>query len=97
MAVGAHQYLSRPDIAVLGQDLVADAANIAADVVKLGNALVPDEVPHLLLVRGGLGRLGRHAMIKDDRDTVRIPDVRLPAGIAEDLVELVDDQRRVLV
>ena len=52
--VGADHHLPGLHIAVLGQDLVADAAFVAADVVELRDALRGDELADLLLVRGGL-------------------------------------------
>src|ERR1019366_4770181 len=72
--VRAHHDLSRSDVAILRQDLVADAAHVATDVVKLPDTLGADELAHLLLVGGGLRRLRRHAMIKDHCDTARVPD-----------------------
>ena len=45
---------SRADITVFRQDLVADAAFVAADVMEFLDALLGDEFTHLLLVGGCL-------------------------------------------
>ena len=85
------------DVAVLGQDLVADAALVAADVVELGDALLADELAHLLLVGGGLRAFGRDAVVEDDGDLGWVPDLGIQAGTLVDLLELVEHQRGVLV
>jgi hypothetical protein len=76
---------------------VADAPLVAADVVELRDALRPDKLAHLALVRCGLGALRRHAVIEDDGDLLRVPDARFESRPVEDLRELVDHERRVLV
>ena len=73
VAVGAHHHVAGPDVAVLGQDLVADAAPVAADVMELGDAVLGRELAHQLLVGGGLGALGRHPVVEDDGDPRRRP------------------------
>ncbi len=50
VGVGAHDHRAGADVAVLGQDLVADPALVSADVVEAGDALLGHELPDLLLV-----------------------------------------------
>jgi hypothetical protein len=76
VGVGAHDDRAGPDVAVLGEDLVADAALVAADVVEAGDAVLRHELADLLLVARGLGGLGGHPMVEDDGD-LREPDHRL--------------------
>ena len=97
VAVGADHDAARPHVAELGQDLVADAAAVAADVVELGDPLLGHEVADLLLVAGRLRAFGRHAVVEDDGDPGRVPDLGLEPRVLVDLVELVDDQGAVLV
>ncbi len=97
VAVRADHHRPGQDVAVLRQDLVADAALVAADIVELADALLGHELAHLLLVGGGLGALGRDAVIEDDRDPLRVPDLGVQAGALIDLLELVEDQGRILV
>ena len=97
VAVGADDHVARPHVAVLRQDLVADAAAVAADVVELRDAVLGHEAPDQLLVRGGLGSLRRDPVVEDDGDAGGVPGLRLAARALVDLLELVDDQRRVLV
>ncbi len=97
MAVGADHDVARPDIAEFGKDLVADAALVAADVMEFADPLLGHEIPDLFLVAGCLGTFGRHAVIEDDGDLARIPDLGFEPRVLVDLVELVDDQGPVLV
>ena len=97
VAVGAQHDLPRPNIAVFGQYLVTDAADVATHVVKFGNPLLPHELAGPLLVGRGLGRFRRHPVIENNRDPVRVPDRGLEPGILVDRLELVDDQRRVFM
>jgi hypothetical protein len=64
----------RADVAALGQDLVADAALVGADVVELRDSLLGDELADPLLVGRGLRAFGGNAMVEDDRDLRGIPD-----------------------
>ena len=73
MAVRAHHDVARAYIAHLRQDLVANAAFIAADIVELGDALRGHELADLLLVGGGLGGFRGHAVVEDDGDLGRDP------------------------
>jgi hypothetical protein len=52
VAVRADHDVSRPDITEFRQDLVADAAAVAADVMKSRDPLLGHEIPDLLLVAG---------------------------------------------
>ena len=97
VAVGADDDRPGTDIAVLGEDLVADAALVAPDVVELRDALLGDEFPDPLLVGRRLRALGGNPVIEDDGDPRGVPDLRLAARVLVDLLELVDDQRGVLV
>jgi len=97
VAVGAHHHLARPHVTVFGEDLVADAAHVTANVVEPGDSLLRDKIADLLVVGCRLRRLGGHAVVEDDRDPARIPHPRLPSGVPEDLVELVDNECSVLV
>ncbi len=86
-----------PHVPVLGEDLVADASFVGADVVELGDALRGHELPDLLLIGGRLRGLRRDPMVEDDGDLGRVPHSGLEPRALEDLVELVDDKSRVLV
>jgi len=97
MAVSADYHVAGPDVAVLRQDLVADAAAVAPDVVELADCVLRHEGADELLVGGGLRPFGRHAMVEDDCDARRVPGLGLAPGILVDLLELVDHQRRILV
>jgi hypothetical protein len=74
MRIGSNHDGAGPDIAVFGQDLVADAADIAANIMKAGDLLGGDEVARFLLVGGGFGRLCRDAVVEDNGDPVCIPN-----------------------
>ena len=81
VGVCPHHHIARAHVAVLGQDLVADAAHVAPDVVELPHALGADELAHLLLVGGGLRRFRRHAMIEDHRDAAPGPRCAGGSGV----------------
>ena len=57
VGVGADDDRSGTDVAVLGEDLVADPALVAADVVEPGDPVLGCEFPDLLLVARRLGGL----------------------------------------
>ena len=97
VGVRPHHDVARAHIAILRQDLVADAAHIAPDVVELPDALGADELPHLFVVGGGLRRFCRHAMIEDHGDAARVPDAGGQGGALVDFEELIDHQRRILM
>jgi len=52
MAVGTDHDISRPHIAEFGQDLVANAAAVAADIMKSVDALIGDKIADFFLVAG---------------------------------------------
>src|ERR1019366_4123332 len=85
VGIGADDDHPRPHVAALGEDLVADAAHVAADVVELRDAVLGDERPHALLVRGGLRGLRRNPVVEDDRDLRGVPRPGREAGPLVDL------------
>lgn len=90
--------MPRQHVAVLGKNLMADAALIGPDVVKLRDVLRRDEFADAPLIGGGLRALRRNAVVEDDGDARRVPHTRVvDAGALEDLAELIDDERGVLV
>ena len=91
MRVGAEHQGTRQHVAIFREDLVADAALVAADFVKFPDALGGDKLPDLPLIVRSLPALGRHAVIEDDGDPIRVPHFGGKVRALVDFVELVDD------
>jgi hypothetical protein len=97
VAVGSDYDFTGSDVAVLGQDLMADAPFVAADVVKPRNSVASYELADGLLVCGRLGAFSRNAVVEDNGNAGGIPDPGRRRRASKDLVKLVDHKRGVLV
>ncbi len=84
VGIGAYDEVTRADVAMLGQKLVADPP---AGVVEGGDAESRDVFPDALVDGRRRLRGGRHQMVDDDHDPVRIKNL-IQARVTEQVEHL---------